>query len=141
MRKKIWERLRGEQGSETVEMVMCMPLLMLMLSYIICFSQIFYANQIALTAADIGARVAITKTSAAVAHTKAQEAAVSYADEAGMGITFFSDDLTYKSWKRGEVLSYSVTLHMDTAMPMPKAGGFDTKQEIRRSAHMMIEKE
>lgn len=134
-------RMKQEEGAETLELVLCLPLLMLVLSYIICFSQLFYAKQVALTAADIGTRIAITQTTSTSAKKEAKEAAMAYIAEAGMGITFKEDEMTYDSWKRGNICDYAVTVEIQTAMPMAMEGGFGKTQSISASGHMMIERE
>lgn len=135
------ERIKDEDGAETLELVLCLPLLMLVLSYIICFSQLFYAKQVALTAADIGTRIAITQTTGASAKNEAREAAEAYVSSAGMGITFKEDLMNYDSWRRGNICDYTVTVEIETAMPIAMEGGFGKKQEVSASGHMMIERE
>lgn len=134
-------RILDDKGAETLELVLCLPLLMLVLSYIVCFSQLFYAKQVALTAADIGTRIAITQTTSTSAKKEAREAALAYVSEAGMGITFKEDEMSYDAWKRGNICDYTVTVEIQTAMPMAMDGGFGKTQKVSASGHMMIERE
>lgn len=136
---KRWrEILRDESGSEAVEMVICMPILVIMLSYMICFCQLFYASQTALNAADSGARLAIISDNAGTAKSQADSAAQSYVQAAGMGITYESGSLSYSSWQRGNICDYTVTVKVKTAMPMP-GQTFDRQMHVKGASHMMIE--
>lgn len=139
--RRVNGRVKDETGSEIIEFVLCLPFLMLVVSYIVCFSQLFYAKQVALTAADIGTRVAITQTTSTSAKKEANEAATAYVSTAGMGITFKEDNMSYDSWKRGNICNYTVTVEIKTAMPMPIDGGFDKTQVVSAAGHMMIERE
>ena len=139
--EKVRSRLHEEKGAELVEMVITMPVIMLALSYIICFSQLFYCNQVAKTAADLGARVAIIQETSSSGRSAATQASSSYLSSMGMGIIFESDQLSCSSWTRGEICDYSVKVRIKTAMPMPVAGGFSSTQYVTGTSHMMIEKE
>ena len=134
-------KILDENGVEIIEFVLCLPFFMLLLSYIVCFPQLFYAKQVALTAADIGTRVAIIQTTSTSAKKEAKEAAMAYVSEAGMGITFKEDEMSYDSWQRGNICDYTVTVEIKTAMPLAMDGAFGKTQTVSASGHMMIERE
>ena len=85
--------------------------------------------------------MAIIQETSASGRSAATQASSSYLSSMGMGIVFDSDQLTYSTWKRGEICDYSVKVRIKTAMPMPAAGGFSSTQYITGTSHMMIEKE
>lgn len=132
---------KEETGTPLLEFVVVFPLLLIMLSLIMGYAQFFYASQVALTAADIGTRIAVIQENPSDARKKASEAALPYISAYGMGITFRSDEMEYGSWKRGEICTYSVTIDVKLPMAVPIKGTLKPVQTITKSGHMMIESE
>lgn len=128
-------------GSEIVTLTICIVPLVFVFAMIISYGQAMYGAQVAVNAAGAGARAAAIQGNASMAVAMANELATDYIKEAGMGITFVSDELNYSSWERKKKLSYSVTVDVKTAMPMNVFGGISPNFRITKTCPAVIEKE
>lgn len=139
MRSKVFRRLQDDHGVETAELIMLMPLEIFLLSLFVTFGQILYAGNVAQNAAAAGIRKAIVKESASEAGTAAKQAAEGYIAGSGMGISFLSDDLDYTNWQREEICTYTVTVKVQTLLPVRFYGGLSKEYEVSQRCPMMIE--
>ena len=140
---KNWRGLRllkDQSGAETAELVCLIPVEIFVFSLFLTFSQILYAGNIAQNAAAAGARKAIVQENASDARTMANQAAVTYINGSGMGISYLSDALDYTRWAREEVCEYSVTVKIRTLLPVNFYGGVKNEYQVSQSCPMMIEK-
>lgn len=136
----------NEEGSELVEFVFIVPVLMLVLAYMLCFCQVIYASQVALNASNAGVRVAVLQNNQSSALANAQQAAASNVANAGMGIQYLESgmDITDvydapSSWRRGNICNFYVRVEVDTIMPMGNMDGFRGNSRVTKVSHMMIE--
>jgi len=83
-RTRLRERLRGDDGSTTVEMAVLFPVLLILLMTIVQAGMWWHARNLALAAAQAGVQVARTTTGTA---QSAEAAAVSYLARAGGSAT------------------------------------------------------
>ena len=141
--RRFLEVWNNEDGSELVEFVLVVPLLMTILAYMLCFCQIIYAGQVALNASNSGVRYAVMQSNRSSAYSTAAYVAESNVNSAGMGVSFRSSDMNLTdiygngaSWRRGNVCNFSVSVSVDTIMPM---GIFNSRSTVTKASHMIIE--
>lgn len=132
--------LKDQTGAETAELVCLLPVEIFVFSLFLTFAQILYAGNIAQNAAAAGARIAIVQGQASEAKTMANQAATTYINGSGMGITFLSDSLDYTSWTRESICEYKVTVKIHTLLPVNFYGGVKNEYQVSQSCPMMIEK-
>lgn len=144
--KKFYDIWNNEDGSELVEFVFVVPVLMMVLAYMLCFCQIIYASQVALNASNAGVRIAVLQSNVSSAYSNAQQAAISNVSSAGMGISYSECNMTLSDvynapaiWKRGNVCNFSVRVDVDTIMPLGNLDGFSGSSRVTKTSHMMIE--
>lgn len=131
---------KDSSGAETAELICLLPVLIFLFSLFLTFAQILYAGNVAQNAAAAGVRKAIVAESASSAQTAANQAAISYINGSGMGITYLSDSLDYTSWQREEMCTYTVVVKVKTMLPVNFYGGVKNEYEVSQSCPMMIEK-
>lgn len=132
--------LKDSSGAETAELICLLPVEIFLFSLFLTFAQILYAGNVAQNAAAAGVRKAIVAESASDARTAANQAAISYINGSGMGITYLSDSLDYTSWQREEMCTYTVVVRVKTILPVNFYGGVKNEYEVNQSCPMMIEK-
>lgn len=132
--------LKDSSGAETAELICLLPVEIFLFSLFLTFAQILYAGNVAQNAAAAGVRKAIVAESASDARTAANQAAISYINGSGMGITYLSDSLDYTSWQREEMCTYTVVVKVKTMLPVNFYGGVKNEYEVSQSCPMMIEK-
>lgn len=144
--ERVLNVLKNEDGSEIVEFVMVVPVLMTVLAYMLCFCQIIYASQVALNASNAGVRVAVLQNNQNNALYYAEQTCRNNVSSAGMGITYNDCTLsvtnasgTPTGWGRGNVCSVYVEVTVDTIMPMSSLAGFSSESIVIKGSHMMIE--
>lgn len=141
--KNITKFIKDECGSELVELVICFPLIVFMLSMLISYGQIFVGTQTALNAAAAGSRIAITQENATMARNKANQIVNQYISTTGMGVTYVQDEMLYSSWTRESICTYKVTINVKTVIPILNFsyGRIESDYKITKGCPMMIEKE
>lgn len=132
--------LKDSSGAETAELICLLPVEIFLFSLFLTFAQILYAGNVAQNAAAAGVRKAIVAESASDARTAANQAAISYINGSGMGITYLSDSLDYTSWQREEMCTYTVVVRVKTMLPVNFYGGVKNEYEVSQSCPMMVEK-
>lgn len=132
--------LKDSSGAETAELICLLPVEIFLFSLFLTFAQILYAGNVAQNAAAAGVRKAIVAESASDARTAANQAAISYINGSGMGITYLSDSLDYTSWQREEMCTYTVVVKVKTMLPVNFYGGVKNEYEVSQSCPMMVEK-
>lgn len=139
--KTLKDILADDSGSEIVSLTICIIPLVVAFAMVISYGQAMYGAQVAVNAAGAGARAAAIQGNSSMAVAMANELATDYIKEAGMGITFVSDELIYSSWDRKKRCTYSVTVDVKTAMPMNVLGGISPYFRITKECPAVIEKE
>jgi Flp pilus assembly protein TadG len=106
-------RLRGDDGSTTVEMAILFPVLLILLMTIVQAGMWWHARNLALAAAEAGVQVARTTTGTS---QSAQSAAVSYLERAGGSAT---TDATVQAEVTAELARVQVSATASRVLPVP----------------------
>lgn len=87
--------LRGERGSELIELALALPILLLVLAGIMDFGFLFERFEVVTNAAREGARMAVLSTSSGYSTTDVQNRVSSYLTTSGLTGSSATTDVSY----------------------------------------------
>lgn len=138
VKKFLGKFVSDEKGSEVVEFVMALPVVLQLIAAAIFTLQLIFAKDVALNAASLGCRAAIVQEQYQAAKQEADSKATIYVDGVGMGVRYKNSNMEAQgAWERGNLVDYTVSIECTPLFPF---GLISKPVDVPQTATMMIEK-